>query len=196
MARMILWGAIAACATAVEASPPSLLFVSTATSNDFVVAAQKGQLPVKTFSSVENALNAAAEGDGLLVLADAMRPVNPGVPQTNTTINVSAAEWATIDKLGLNVYLEFPSTLPPSTTKAKVPASDAQAHRQAPHAALPVAQTLWERAAVAKAGGLGPQLGYLDLLHPHKHVDYVQLPSDLLSQVKKYIFFFFSPTIH
>eukprot|EP00750_Incisomonas_marina_P032186 INCI8939.2.p1 GENE.INCI8939.2~~INCI8939.2.p1 ORF type:complete len:787 (-),score=99.24 INCI8939.2:698-3058(-) len=183
MARMILWSAIAAIATIVEASPPSLLFVSTSTSNDFVVAAQKGQLPVKTFSSVENALNAAAEGDGLLVLADDMRPVNPGVPQTNTTVNVSAAEWATIDKLGLNVYIEFPSTLPPSTTTAKVPtAGGGHAPRQAPKAALPVAQTLWERAAVAKAGGLSPQLGYLDLLHPHKHVDYVQLPSDLLPQ--------------
>ena len=65
----------------------------------------------------------------------------------------------------LNVYLEFPAQLPSSG-----------------NGNFTVAQTLWERVVVSAKGGLGGSLDYLALLHPHKHVDYVQLPTSLLPQ--------------
>ena len=149
------------------AAAPALNFVSTAPVNDFVVAAKKGNVTVNVFPSLSAALGSAAAGDGLLIMADDMLPVDPSKPQTNTTTNVTADEWSTISKLGLRVYIEFPSQLPSSSTRSG-------------NAALPVAQTLWERAAVSSSTGLGPDLAFLDLLHPHKHVDYVQLPAALL----------------
>ena len=41
---------------------------------------------------------------------------------------------------------------------------------------LDVAQTLYERAVVNAKEGMGHELGHLQLLHPHKHVDFVRLP--------------------
>ena len=170
----------------VAAATPSLLFVSTAATNDLATAAQLGNLTSQTFATVDEALAAAAPGDGLLLVADAMVPVNPGVPQTNTTVNVTAAQWDSISKLDLSVYIEFPSQLPPaaSSSSAVLGVGSARARPVAADASLPVAQTLWERVAVSASGGLGAQLPYLALLHPHKHVDYVQLPASLLPQVR------------
>ena len=37
-------------------------------------------------------------------------------------------------------------------------------------------QSMWERVAVSARDGLGPALPHLALLHPHKHVDFMQLP--------------------
>jgi hypothetical protein len=158
-------------------STPALVFVSTAPTNDFVTAARLGNLTIRTAPTVADALAVAQTGDGLLLLADAMLPVNPDVPQTNTTTNVTADQWTAINNLQLRVYLEFPSQLPPSVAAA------AGVHSHAvDNTLLPVAQSMWERVVVANQDGLGPALPYLALLHPHKHVDYVQMPASLVSQ--------------
>ena len=161
---------VAGVTSGVQADVPTIYFVSSST-NDFVTAAQLGNLTVKIVATISDVLAAAAPGDALLATADDMVPINPGVPQTNTTVNISDTEWASIDKLQLKVYLEFPSSLPPSSRNSKVGSTS-------------FGQTVWERIAVSKTGGMGTDLGYLDLLHPHKHVDYVQLPSTLLPSVR------------
>ena len=159
-----------------SAAAPTLLFVTVGRANDVLVAVGGGQdasVATKTFSSVAAALQGAVSGDGLLVMADGIKPADPGVPKAsaNATVVIEPAEWATIRKLKLKVYLEFPRFAPPaadgsvttSTTTASSPP-------------LQLAQTLWERAAVSTGAGLGPGLPYLALLHPHKKVDYVKLP--------------------
>ena len=94
-----------------------------------------------------------------------------GFPQTNTTVNVTTAEWKQIETLGLRVYIEFPSSLPtldafPETSHAST---------------FGVAQTEWERVVVT--GNLSspstPLPPKLSLLHPHKFVDYLSLPLSL-----------------
>merc|ERR1719174_40828 len=128
-----------------------------------LVAARRGNLLVTNSHTVADALKIAKHGDGVFVMAEAMRPSNPGVPQSNTTTLISEAEWQLCNNLGLYVYVEFPSRLPEPGSKS-----------------LSVAQTLWERVVVAAKGGLSAQLEYLDLLHPHKHVDYVAMQSEML----------------
>ena len=113
---------------------PTLNFVGNL-DNDVLVAAKKGNLPVKNFPTVAAALAAAKHGDGLLVMADGMHPSNPGVPQSNTTTTIAESEWKLCEKLSLRVYVEFPSRLP-------APGS----------ANLSVAQTLWQRVVVAPKG--------------------------------------------
>ena len=70
-----------------------------------------GNCKTRVFANVSDALAAAGHGDGLLVMAEGMLPSNPGVPQRGTGANISAAQWAQIDTLGLFVYLEFPTAL-------------------------------------------------------------------------------------
>lgn len=143
---------------------PSLLFVTDGESNDLLVAARKGAgATVKTFPSVAAALAQASEGDGLLVMADGMRPADPGVPQKNTTAVVTPAEWDAFRAKKLKAYVEFPRAAPGETQ------------------ALEVGQTLWERVAVSEPAGLGPGLPYLALLHAHKKVDFVKLPPSWLA---------------
>ena len=143
---------------------PSLLFVTDGESNDLLVAARKGAgATVKTFPSVAAALAQASEGDGVLVMADGMRPADPGVPQKNTTAVVTPAEWDAFRAKKLKAYVEFPRAAPGETQ------------------ALEVGQTLWERVAVSEPAGLGPGLPYLALLHAHKKVDFVKLPPSWLA---------------
>ena len=132
-----------------SASSTTLLFVTTDDqSNDLVAAARKGSgATVKTFASVAAALAQATEGDGVLVMADGLRPADPGVPQKNTTVVVTPAEWTAFHAKKLKVYVEFPRTAP----------GEAQP--------LAVGQTLWERVAVSEPAGLGPGLPYLALRH-------------------------------
>ena len=113
---------------------PTLHFVSDS-DNDMLVAARRGNLLVTNSHTVADALKIAKHGDGVFVMAEAMRPSNPAVPQSNTTTLISEAEWQLCNNLGLYVYVEFPSRLPePGSTS------------------LSVAQTLWERVVVAAKG--------------------------------------------
>ena len=113
---------------------PTLHFVSDS-DNDMLVAARRGNLLVTNSHTVADALKIAKHGDGVFVMAEAMRPSNPGVPQSNTTTQISEAEWQLCNNLGLYVYVEFPSRLPEPGSKS-----------------LSVAQTLWERVVVAAKG--------------------------------------------
>ena len=72
----------ALAATSAAVAPPacSLLFVAEP-GNDVLAAARKGALTTKCFATVAEAVAAAAPNDGLLVMAEAMLPSNPGVPQ-------------------------------------------------------------------------------------------------------------------
>ena len=161
----ILWlAATVAAATPPTLAAPSLLFVAE-TGNDILTAASKGALPIKQFLNVSAALAAAAPNDGLLVMAEAMLPSNPGVAQNGTGTELTAAEWASVKEKNLSVYLEFPATLPGGDGTP-----------------LPTAQTIFERVVVASTAGLGPGVGHLALLHPHKLVDYAVLPAGLLPQ--------------
>ena len=54
-------------------------------------------------SDLAAALAAASIGDGLMVFADAMRPSVKGVPQSNTTTEITPTQMARADALGLNV---------------------------------------------------------------------------------------------
>ena len=66
-------------------------------SNDFLAAAQSGTgVDVKTFASISAALSSAETNDGLLILADNITPANPGHPNANATIAVTAVEWEVI----------------------------------------------------------------------------------------------------
>lgn len=147
----------------VAAAAPSLLFVAKA-DNDILVAARSGSgSTAKVFGTIDAALAVAATGDGLLVMAERMLPSNPGVPQNGTGVSVSPAQWTTMKAKELSVFIEFPAHLPGASTP------------------LPVAQTLFERVVVSpNASGLVAPLGALDLLHPHKHVDFAVLPASLL----------------
>ena len=56
---------------------------------------------------------AAKRGNGLLVMASAMLP-STKIPQSNTTVAISAAQWAQIAALELRSYVEFPRWAPPA----------------------------------------------------------------------------------
>ena len=90
-----------------HAAPPTLWFVCDR-ANDFVDAVDRGTggVSARNVSSVSAALASATKGDGLLVIAEAMLPSNPGHPQSGTGTNVSASEWSQIQALGLRVYIE------------------------------------------------------------------------------------------
>ena len=172
--------ALALAAIGTVAASPTLLFVTDANSstNDILTAASKGAAPVptKTFRTISLALASAMEGDGLLVMADGMLPADPGDPSANanTTTVVTDADWAGIKAKKLKVYLEFPRSAPPMEARGESGSS----------AALAMGQTLWERAAVSAPAGLGEELPFLALIHPHKKVDYVKLPPAWLSSAQ------------
>ena len=149
---------------------PSLVFVAKP-SNDIVVAARNGNLPTHVFDTVAAAVAAASVGDGLLVMAEGMQPADPGVPQnaSATGVRITEGEWADIQAKGLTCYLEFPSQIPGTPEP------------------LVVAQTLYERVAVSARRGIRTNSGtleYLELLHPHKLVDFVVLPPELLAKAE------------
>ena len=79
----------------------------------------------------------------------------------------------------LQVFIEFPAALPPTTPAAAAAAAAAEAAETAP--TLPVAQTVWERAVVT-SDAFGAALPRLALLHPHKYVDHALLPAAWLPQ--------------
>ena len=149
--RISRWLAIAwltvTCAT------PTLRFVCHESHDLLTVANERAKTTVH--SSLTLALDAASVGDGLLVLA-AQRPSVPGTPQRNTSVNITAAQLSIIQSKRLRTFIEFPGVDPISGRD------------------LQVQQTEWERIVVSKA--LSP-LAALDLLHPHKYVDFVQLPA-------------------
>ena len=102
-------GVLILCATIAS---PTLLFVADPSTNDFYAAASThGKLSTKAFESVSDAVAAAARHDGLLVMADALLPSDPGLPQHGVT-NITADEWAVITAKQLFVYIEFPSSMP------------------------------------------------------------------------------------
>ena len=92
-------------------------------------------------------------------------PADPGDPagNANSTVVVAPAEWAAIKAKHLSVYIEFPRRTPPTAHGGERAATAAAAGPL-----LEMGQTLWERAAVSAAAGLGAELPYLALLHPHK----------------------------
>lgn len=160
-----------ACPSSSPTTSANLLFVADP-SNDFLAAARSGSgVSVKAFASVSEALGAAETRDGLLVLADNISPANPGHPNINATTAVTTAQWEEIKAKQLKVYIEFPRALP-----------GAMAAMEVETVALKANQTLWERAVVSAPGGLGAELEHLALLHPHKYVDYVQLPTTYTSR--------------
>ena len=160
MARMQVLVAALSATAAAAAATPSLLFVGRdLTKNDFYAAAAAYPTRQK-YATIDAALAAAKPRDGLMLCADGILPAATQ-PQTNTTVAVTARQWSKAAALQLRVYLEFPRSLPPSDGTA-----------------LPVAQTLWERAVVTQ--DLGPALPKMELLHPHKHVDFVKLPASWL----------------
>ena len=146
--------------------------------NDLFVAAAAADPAVTNathrFASLAAALAAAREGDGLLLLAEAMRDSVPGKPQNDTTVVVRAADWSAMRAKRLRVYVEFPRT-DFCTEAAAAAAAAVEA------ANLPVVQTMWERAVVTPGGRMGEALPPLALLHPHKHVDMVRLPEAWLA---------------
>jgi hypothetical protein len=154
---------VLASASSITAAPTLLFVTDTSSTNDVLAAASKGAaaVPTKTFATVASALASASNGDGLLIMADGMLPADPGDPtaNANATMVVTVAEWAAIKAKNLKVYLEFPRSAPAGS------------------APLEMGQTLWERAAVSVPAGLGEELPYLALIHPHKKVDYVKLPT-------------------
>jgi hypothetical protein len=173
----MVWGlCLIVVSAALSPDPMQMLFVSSDT-NDMYQAAARGATPALAcalYADVDAALLAARPHDALLVTAEAMVPAVSKVPQTNTTVNVTAAQWDRIESLNLSVYIEFPGSLPAfeATTGAQQPAAAAAAQ-------FPVQQTLWERAVVARNLSQ-PGLAAMTLLHPHKRVDYVRLPAALL----------------
>ena len=171
---------IAPAQEATAAMSPSLLFVTNVNSTDNIMVsvalshyATTGK--VRLFPTVSAALEAAAQGDGLLIMADSMRAAVTGKPQSDTRTNLTEQEWTRAQALSLRVYIEFPSALPVTSFASDSNASSAIMGSQQ---ALSVRQTLWERAVVLKP--LGESTVAMDLLHPHKHVDYTVLPSALL----------------
>jgi len=83
-------------------SRPALLFVCQASNDLFRVAGDSGLSPVR-FDTVAQAIDQAAEGSALLVLAD-------GYPVTRTAITAQDCERAAGKELRL--YVEFPGELP------------------------------------------------------------------------------------
>jgi hypothetical protein len=116
---------------------------------------------VITHSSVDAALDAAVAGDGLAVLAGLTQSVQ-GDPMANamSTTTLTQAQMSRIAELNLRVYWEFPRSLN-NVGLAAGP--------------LQMGQTLWERAVAVSA--IGPATPNMSLLHPHKQVDYVVLPT-------------------
>ena len=146
-----------------------LLFVCLPDNDVFLAAQRSAASSSRRFDDLASALAAAKRGNGLLVMASAMLP-STKIPQSNTTVAISAAQWAQIAALELRSYVEFPRWAPPALLDGSPS-----------YAATPLAvrQTMWERAivtqdsALVRAHGLVP----LALLHPHKLVDFVVLPT-------------------
>ena len=183
--QMGLPALLGALALASADAAPTLLFVTDVSStNDILTAARSyhpyQKVPTKTFATVALALSSALPGDGLLIMADGMLPADPGAPaaNANATVVVTDTEWAAIKAKKLKVYLEFPRSAPPEDSSS-LKAGDGVGSAVAP---LQMAQTLWERAAVSDPAGLGDELPFLALIHPHKKVDYVKLPPAWLSK--------------
>ena len=115
-------------------------------------------------------------------------------PQKDSTTNVTQREWEQISTLNLFVYVEFPATLPAATATATATHIGTHTRMTSEAAAALVdlvdlvgapvdlvgAQTLWERVVVTKS--FHPDLPMLSLLHPHKYIDYVQLPPTWLAR--------------
>jgi hypothetical protein len=168
---VLLVTAAAMLTTAVCTAAPTLLFVTSDGANDMLLAAGKDpSVATMKFTSIMSALRVAKPEDGLLVMADGMRPADPGVPRAsaNATVVVEPAEWDAIRRLRLKVYVEFPRSAPFPVHEGR--------HNDSRGLPLQLAQTMWERVVVSSHAGLGPGLPYLALLHPHKKVDYVRLP--------------------
>jgi len=89
------------------------------------------------------------------------------IPQNDTTVDLSSAQWSEIDKLKLKSYIEFPETVYSPSTGS--PSPD-----------LKTAQTMYERVVVTR--NMSAELQSMTLLHPHKHVDYRVLPTEWLNQ--------------
>ena len=151
----------AASRVALDSTTTKLLFVSTAHNDLLATAQSSSSISTVNFTTLAAALNASSPGDGLLITADALMPSSPGKPQSNTTVRV---DWAAIAAKRVRAYVEFPRALDDGAT-------------------LVTQQTLWERAVVSAADGVGAsgELPRLALLHPHKYVDFVRLPETWLA---------------
>ena len=133
-----------------EDAAPSLLFVADPATNDFyIAAARQSTLPCRSFTTVSSAVAAATPKDGLLVMADALLPSNPGFPQSGVT-TINAEDWGVITEKELIVYIEFPRSMPGG------------GHQPV----LQTKQSLFERVVVAAASNnktLGPALQHLQV---------------------------------
>ena len=88
-----------------QSSEVRLIFVSSA-ENDVLLIAQEAAsknsvsvFAIDRFDTVDDALGNATLGDGLLLMADNMRN-SAATPQTNTTVNVTSAQWSRMASLG------------------------------------------------------------------------------------------------
>jgi hypothetical protein len=149
------------CVISLVTAAPTIHIVSESSNDVYKFAAQGAVGKISRHDTVDSALSAAATGDGLMIMADAMRAPEK-IPQTDTTRNITSAQWAKMADLKLNAFVEFPASLPPSLGHSSI---------------LGVKQTLWERVVVTKGMGKLPAMA---LLHPHKHVDFVIFPASLI----------------
>ena len=83
--------------------PPGRLVFCGAADNDLVRVAAECGILAERFDAPEQAVQAAPDGSGLLILAD-------GYPQKTT--EVSPAVFDDAAKKGLRVYVEYPASLP------------------------------------------------------------------------------------
>jgi len=86
-----------------ETVEPRVLNVCARPDNDLVRVAGACEIPLRRFDSPEEAVRAAAEGSGVLILAD-------GYPAKTTDVGSAVFEAAA--KKRLRVYVEYPTSLP------------------------------------------------------------------------------------
>ena len=157
---------VVAAALTIDATDAKAISLVCSESNDLCqLLLRNGQgltASVWRYDNLTEALAAGPKpGDGLMIMADAMRD-SEKVPQNDTTIEVSVGEWQQINQLGLRTYVEFPASIPAGLDVAPTP--------------LRTMQTLWERIVVTQ--NLSESLPLMALLTPHKHVDFVNLPEE------------------
>ena len=160
--KLCLWILALAIACSISAGASTVRMVCTPTNDLCRLLLGMSAVPADRYDNLSAALLAAKTGDGLMVMADAMRDSTKS-PQNDTMVNITEAEWSKIDAMALKTYIEFPAAVPHNGSTA-----------------LQTLQTVWERIVVTK--NISSSLPAMALLHPHKHIDFVVLPQAWLRQ--------------
>jgi hypothetical protein len=135
LAATLVWAAVAAASIATAADPAPLVFACAA-DNDLYRAVTAGGAKPARFDAAAEAVKVAAEGSGVLILAD-------GYPAKRTAIEPEVFAEAARKKLRL--YVEYPQALPDTTIGDMRRAG-------------------WERTVVA-SDAFGPDLAKMRILH-------------------------------